>query len=271
MFSGRDTNSILERLMAAKLQRERRLQEDDSELGSLPSICFMKQQLRKDSAARDSRIHKLSFSDRGDLTSYMGSPMDSVPRIVVHDGIAETEAETSLTPDESPEKASESEIEGSNLVKASKEVALTSSRGQEETELTRISADEVTSNTGDDLFVDAESMIVGDGTNTERSDFYTPPTTPPDSPEPEGAPRPMSQLNGDVHRKSDSGVRVAYCPLDVFPPKNLIVIVVHKMLFRAVMWKFRLAGHFVWNQGNSDSNKIKDLLFIVLQYNLIFK
>ncbi|XP_067677004.1 monocarboxylate transporter 14-like [Haliotis asinina] len=108
-YSVRDNNSILERVMEAKLLREKQL-EDDSEVGSLPSMIFIKAR----QGSRDARIHKLSLSDRGDVashqgdvashagdtTSHPGSP-GSVPKIVVQDNevapVPNDEARLSLT------------------------------------------------------------------------------------------------------------------------------------------------------------------------------
>ena len=88
-------NSILERVMAAKIQRETRLQDDDSEIGSLPSTFFVKGPARQGS--RDARVQNLSLSDRGDVTSTVGSHPESpgsVPKIIVQteDGNAESDA-----------------------------------------------------------------------------------------------------------------------------------------------------------------------------------
>ncbi|XP_041373528.1 monocarboxylate transporter 14-like [Gigantopelta aegis] len=117
-------NSILERVMEAKIQRETQLQEDDSEIGSLPSTFFIKGPARHGS--RDARLQKLSLSDRGDVTStadsHPGSP-GSVPRIVVQteeeeaaesavgDGTA-TEVSEYVTPPTSPQEASSPESPG---------------------------------------------------------------------------------------------------------------------------------------------------------------
>jgi hypothetical protein len=53
--STQDTNAVLQRVMQAKLLREKRLQDTESELGSLPSVFFVRQQGRKDSAIGGSR------------------------------------------------------------------------------------------------------------------------------------------------------------------------------------------------------------------------
>ncbi|XP_050415563.1 monocarboxylate transporter 14 [Patella vulgata] len=82
IYSPQHTNLILERVMEAKLQREQRLEDDESELASLPSTIFVKGCGRQNS--RDARIHKLSMSsDRGDISSLPESP--SLPKITVQD------------------------------------------------------------------------------------------------------------------------------------------------------------------------------------------
>ncbi|GAB1603166.1 monocarboxylate transporter 7-like isoform X2 [Argonauta hians] len=73
------TNSLFQKVQLAKLQRENQLNEDESELGSLPSAIFLK---RQDSEL--TRPKKLSLSDRGDTFSKSSSPTD-LPKIVIHD------------------------------------------------------------------------------------------------------------------------------------------------------------------------------------------
>ena len=234
-YSVHDTNAVLERVMEAKLQREKRLQEDDSELGSLPSIFFVRQQSRKDSAARDSRVHKLSLSDRGDLSSYLGSPLGSVPRIVVQDG--SSDAVPSQVPSSSLTRSSESEaplvVTKSSLVavdqasvddKAVDEADLPTGSdveavvgiGKEAAGSESCKANEDVVSASDEVYTDAESGTLGEGTNTERSEFFTPPTSPPDTSSPTtperecngvATPVPLeSKINGCVQRKSDPEV-----------------------------------------------------------------
>ena len=220
----RDTNAVLERVMEAKLQREKRLQEDDSELGSLPSIFLVRQQSRKDSAAKDLRVHKLSLSDRGDLSSYLGSPVGSVPKIVVHDG---AEVSSFALPSSLP-KLCEAEGPGDHVPGAEptpyaeeKNYPAESGGGnekgpsrQESQEVVPRMSEDVVS--ADGTFADAETGTLGEGTNTERSDYFTPPTSPPDTSSPTTPDRdgggvttrvPLESVkNGCVQRKSDPEV-----------------------------------------------------------------
>lgn len=95
-----DTTEILEKVREAKLQRENRLQENESDICSLPSTYFEKdkQVQRQDSRSSGGRprVAKLSFSDKGDsmprtarspkitiCESDLGSI--SLPRDSVHD------------------------------------------------------------------------------------------------------------------------------------------------------------------------------------------
>nr|KAG5700444.1 hypothetical protein BaRGS_010357 [Batillaria attramentaria] len=225
-YSVRDNNAVLERVMEAKLLRERRLQEDDSELGSLPSIFFVKQHSRK-----DSRVHKLSLSDRGDVTSYLGSPsvLGSVPRIVVHDGTEATSpqasglsvvAENGRAGNTGSDVAKEGDTGSAGRPAGSGEAQNetvspeTHRRGVEDTVSSlgeETFTDAETGTVEEGTFNDAESGTVGEGTNTERSDYFTPPTSPPDTslpttPERDGHVMTRSSpTKADVrHRQSDS-------------------------------------------------------------------
>ncbi|KAK7488006.1 hypothetical protein BaRGS_00020751 [Batillaria attramentaria] len=227
-YSVRDNNAVLERVMEAKLLRERRLQEDDSELGSLPSIFFVKQHSRK-----DSRVHKLSLSDRGDVTSYLGSPsvLGSVPRIVVHDGTEATSpqasglsvvAENGRAGNTGSDVAKEGDTGSAGRPAGSGEAQNetvspeTHRRGVEDTVSSlgeETFTDAETGTVEEGTFNDAESGTVGEGTNTERSDYFTPPTSPPDTslpttPERDGHVMTRSSpTKADVrHRQSDSEV-----------------------------------------------------------------
>lgn len=70
----RDTTKILVGVRDAKLLREKYIQENESEIASLPSAYFIKDK---------GRTQKLSFSDK-DGASYPGSP-NSLPRITLQD------------------------------------------------------------------------------------------------------------------------------------------------------------------------------------------
>ncbi|XP_029647396.1 monocarboxylate transporter 7 isoform X2 [Octopus sinensis] len=89
------TNSLFQKVQLAKLQREDQLNEDESELGSLPSTIFLK---RQDS--EQTRPKKLSLSDRGDTFSKSSTPTD-LPKIVVHDPVSSKspspDSDTSVT------------------------------------------------------------------------------------------------------------------------------------------------------------------------------
>lgn len=192
-YSVRDNNAVLERVMQAKLLRERRLQDTDSEMGSLPSIFFVKQPLGR----KDSRVHKLSFSERGDVT--MPSPsVLSVPRIVLHDGSTETGMLPVLTegvPVNIVREASPEVPTGDASPGAEKSTSPGSERptspggrgsvGSQDTP--RRVGDDAVSSVGDDQFADAETGTfvdaeLGEGTLTERSDYFTPPASPLSSP-----------------------------------------------------------------------------------------
>eukprot|EP00106_Octopus_bimaculoides_P011302 XP_014778744.1 PREDICTED: uncharacterized protein LOC106875210 isoform X2 [Octopus bimaculoides] len=85
------TNSLFQKVQLAKLQRENQLNEDESELGSLPSTIFLK---RQDS--EQTRPKKLSLSDRGDTFSKSSTPTD-LPKIVVHDPVSKSPSPDSET------------------------------------------------------------------------------------------------------------------------------------------------------------------------------
>ena len=225
--------------MEAKLQREKRLQEDDSELGSLPSIFFVRQQSRKDSAARDSRVHKLSLSDRGDLSSHLGSPLGSVPKIVVQDGsehttsqvpssltkLCEAEAvpakygpstDTAAAAESGDDKATvDADLTTGNDAEMGVGIGKAAESHDPRDPTPKASEDAVSAS--DEVYTDAESGTFGEGTNTERSDYFTPPTSPPDSSSPTTPDReacngvatrgPLgSKRNEGVQRKSDPEV-----------------------------------------------------------------
>lgn len=238
--SVRDTNAVLERVMEAKLQREKRLQEDDSELGSLPSIFLVRQQSHKDSAARDVRMHKLSLSDRGEACSQMDSPLGSTPRIsslaptslpilaeAAHSQTGKDAVNTSPSMNRAEESSgyettevsqSTAEIERSSVCDAEDKsnTAGNEKAGDSKAALSRESSSKANDEamSASDTFIDAESGTLGDGTNTERSEYVTPPTSPPDTcspttPEREGltsAGPVESGKNGLVQRKSDPAV-----------------------------------------------------------------
>lgn len=72
-----ETNTLFQKVQLAKLQRENQLNDDESELGSLPSTIFLK---RQDSETK--RPKKLSLSDHGTTTSQTSTPSE-LPKIVV--------------------------------------------------------------------------------------------------------------------------------------------------------------------------------------------
>nr|KAI8746192.1 monocarboxylate transporter 5-like [Biomphalaria glabrata] len=87
-----DTNLILQGVLEAKLHREKRLQDNDSELGSLPSVAFVKRQdsYRAEENGRpsgpaaistDTSKQKLSISSTGDslMTSSPARDVTSSP------------------------------------------------------------------------------------------------------------------------------------------------------------------------------------------------
>lgn len=189
-FSVRDTNSILERVLEAKLLRERRLQDDESELGSLPSVFFVKQMSRK-----DSRVHKLSFSDRGDIQGCPESPGFG-PKIIVQDDEA-----SSIMPVEGLPTLPENEVlvESGSMEPEMERHRFSAARA------TSPVASDVMSDTGDDNFGD----IMGDGTKSEKSVYYTPPTSPsqPGSPDKDFT-GPWRQTSVE-YRRSDSQVNVS--------------------------------------------------------------
>ncbi|XP_052805368.1 monocarboxylate transporter 13-like isoform X2 [Mya arenaria] len=83
-----DTTEFLDKLNQTKLRREQILQENESDIASLPSTYFEKdgrhfqrQDSRTSSATRP-HIQKLSFSERGDISSHAGSPTRT-PRITI--------------------------------------------------------------------------------------------------------------------------------------------------------------------------------------------
>lgn len=88
-----DTTDILEKVRLAKLQREQILQENESEICSLPSTYFEKDKhvQRQDSrtSATRPRITKLSFSERGDPGSRTETPTRT-PKIVLDVNEAES-------------------------------------------------------------------------------------------------------------------------------------------------------------------------------------
>lgn len=88
-----DTTEILEKVRQAKLMREECLQENDSEICSLPSAYFEKDKgvQRQDSRTGDTkpRVQKLSFSDKGDNASLRTGSPTKTPKIVL-DGHQET-------------------------------------------------------------------------------------------------------------------------------------------------------------------------------------
>lgn len=77
-----DTTEILEKVRQAKMQRENYLQDNESDICSLPSAYFEKDRmfLRQDSrtSGARSRLQKLSFSERGDASSPVSTPKITV-------------------------------------------------------------------------------------------------------------------------------------------------------------------------------------------------
>lgn len=84
-FGVKDTNRVLEGVMEAKMLREKQLQEDDSEVGSIPSTYFLK------GLSGDGRSHKLSISERGEQQSSPTSP-EMAPKIVIADSEETTDS-----------------------------------------------------------------------------------------------------------------------------------------------------------------------------------
>lgn len=86
-----DTTEILEKVRQAKLLRENKLQETESEICSLPSIYFEKDKhiTRQDSTGsatrRTPRVAKLSFSERTDRSSVNSTTPVTTPKITVQE------------------------------------------------------------------------------------------------------------------------------------------------------------------------------------------
>ena len=59
--NAQDANLVLEKVMQAKLLREKRLQETDSELGSMPSIFLVRQASRNESTHGSRYVGLLAF------------------------------------------------------------------------------------------------------------------------------------------------------------------------------------------------------------------
>lgn len=82
-----DTTEILEKVRQAKLQREKFLEETDSDIASLPSAFFDKDKgvMRQDSHAGElrSRLQKLSFSERGDNSSMRAASPTKTPKLTI--------------------------------------------------------------------------------------------------------------------------------------------------------------------------------------------
>ena len=82
-----DTTEILEKVRLAKLEREKKLEETESEICSLPSAYFDKEKgvNRQDSNCGDAtrRPQKLSFSDKGDNASLRAGSPTKTPRITL--------------------------------------------------------------------------------------------------------------------------------------------------------------------------------------------
>lgn len=227
-YSVRDTNAVLEKVMEAKLLREGRLQEDDSELGSMPSIFIVRQQSRKNSMSGHSRVHKLSFSDRGEMTGHLGSPMSSVPRIVVQDG-PEPQPPSSLVTsalarlseaDNSPDKdwVEDTLIEEDEVMED--DVTGNDAKSKPRSEETSPKPSEDVASTSDETFNDAESGTLGEGTNTEKSEFFTPPTSPADTSSPSSPEKENREVNTSPGKRMSVPevsyfifILLAYCPI----------------------------------------------------------
>lgn len=115
-----DTTDILEKVRQAKLQREQILQENESEICSLPSTYFEKdrQVQRQDSRSSGTRprVAKLSFSDRGDTGSRTETPTRT-PKIIIEGNVGESVSSTDIrseqewSPASSPSRAKSTEAE----------------------------------------------------------------------------------------------------------------------------------------------------------------
>lgn len=115
-----DTTDILEKVRQAKLQREQILQENESEICSLPSTYFEKdrQVQRQDSRSSGTRprVAKLSFSDRGDTGSRTETPTRT-PKIIIEGNVGESVSSTDIrseqewSPASSPSRTKSTEAE----------------------------------------------------------------------------------------------------------------------------------------------------------------
>ncbi|KAL8616127.1 hypothetical protein ACOMHN_066614 [Nucella lapillus] len=227
--SARDPYAVLERVLEAKLQREQRLQEDESDLGSLPSLLLARQLSHREAAHKDTTHRDTTHKD---------SPQGSTPRI------------SSLPPTSLPILAEAAQsLAGDALDTPPSLRRAEESSGYETTEVSQSTSDMGRGGAGDRgeghhdgdggtgpgslaalsqaspsrtsedatsgtvTFVDADSGTLGDGTNTERSEYATPPTSPPDTRSPSTPGRdgpttgvPVEARNGLVQRKSDPAV-----------------------------------------------------------------
>ncbi|XP_053408557.1 monocarboxylate transporter 14-like isoform X1 [Mercenaria mercenaria] len=138
-----DTTDILEKVRQAKLQREQILQENESEICSLPSTYFEKDKniQRQDSRSSGTRprVAKLSFSDRGDTGSRTDTPTRT-PKIVI-DGseidsgsIADVTSEQEWSPTTSPARAKSTEPERTPESPTKKRLSTLSDDSQKKTD-----------------------------------------------------------------------------------------------------------------------------------------
>lgn len=199
--SSNDTNAVLQRVMQAKLRRERRLQDTDSELGSLPSIFFTRQQSRKDSAA--SRVHKLSFSDWGEVNSFLLQDAATVAeQQATAIGTTPLTAGAGLSPMHAPlETVIEGQVaaftdtrKGEDNREKGNKVAQNDQRAELPAEMvtsvtSKGSEATTAATTSEDDYNDAVSTTQPEDTVTVKSDYFTPPSSPttpePASPEKE--------------------------------------------------------------------------------------
>ena len=139
-----DTTDILEKVREAKQKREDRLQETESEILSLPSQHFEKDKLvqRQDSTSsqKQSRVPKLSFSDRGENLSVRTESPVGTPKLVLDDGekafpiqdsdLVDNQSEPASSVPSSPVRAKSPDIRSDSPSKKRISAASDSSQGK---------------------------------------------------------------------------------------------------------------------------------------------
>ncbi|XP_035829718.1 uncharacterized protein LOC101846861 [Aplysia californica] len=166
-----DPNKIMEGVMEAKLLREKGLQDNDSDLGSLPSIAFIK------------RGDSISVADHRRLSSGIPIPgSDAARKYKLSVGssyadsagspVREISGLTNSPPVESP---------GSGTPK------IVLDKGKAESQMTSSDADSEVK-----VIEAADADNLTDGTSTERSDYFTAPESDPNSPTKSAAGRSLS-------------------------------------------------------------------------------